>query len=139
MTMNPHVSVITLGVRDLNRAKQFYSEGLGWPIQQDYAEWVSFSLGNGSSLLGLYPWDALAADAGVASDGSGFRGFTLSYIVRSEERVDAVLAEAERAGGTIARPAQHSPWGGRFGYFTDPDGYLWKVAAGAGHPPFAAE
>ncbi len=137
--MNPHVSIITLGVRDLNRAKQFYSEGLGWPIQQEYPVWVCLSLGDGSSALGLYPWDALADDAGIAAEGSGFRGFTLSYLVRSEERVDAVLAEAERAGGTIARPAQRGQWGGRFGYFADPDGYLWKVAAGAGEQPFAAE
>ncbi len=136
--MNPHVSVITLGVRDMSLAKQFYSEGLGWPIQQDYAEWVSFNLNDGSSALGLYPWNALAADAGVTAEGSGFRGFTLSYIVRSKERVDAVLAEAERAGGKIAKPAQDA-YGGRFGYFTDPDGYLWKVAAGPVEQSFVAE
>jgi catechol 2,3-dioxygenase-like lactoylglutathione lyase family enzyme len=136
--MNPFVSVITLGVKDLNRAKQFYGEGLGWPIQQDYGgEWVSFSLGNGSSALGLRPWDALAGDAGVAAAGSGFHGFTLSYLVRSEERVGAVLAEAERAGGTIVQPAERSPWGGSSGHFTDPDGHLWKVASGAGEQPFA--
>jgi catechol 2,3-dioxygenase-like lactoylglutathione lyase family enzyme len=135
--MKPHVSAITLGVRDVNRAKQFYSEGLGWPIEQDHGEFVSFSPSNGSSALALYRWDALAADAGVPADGSGFRGITLSYIVRSDERVDAVLVEAERAGGKIARPAQRAPWGGYFGYFTDRDGYLWKVAAGAG--PSAAE
>ena len=70
--MNPHRSGITLGVGDLNRAKQFYSEGLGWPIQQEQGEWVGFSLGNGSSVLGLLPWDALADDAGVAAGGSGF-------------------------------------------------------------------
>jgi uncharacterized protein len=128
--MKPHVSGITLGVRDLNRAKRFYSEGLGWPIQQDQNEWASFSLGNGSSALGLYPWDRLAEDAGAAADGKGFRGITFSYIVRSEARVDAVLAEAERGGGKIAKPAQRAAWGGYFGYFTDPDGYLWKVAAG---------
>jgi predicted enzyme related to lactoylglutathione lyase len=138
MTMNPHVSAITLGVRDFNRAKQFYSEGLGWPIQQEHGEWVSFSVGNGSSALGLLSWDALAEDAGVAPDGSGFRGITLSYIVRSEERVDAVLAEAERAGGKIAKPAE-AAWGGRSGYFTDPEGYLWKVASSAGQQPFAEE
>lgn len=71
-----------------------------------------------------------------ASTASGFRGFTLCYIVRSDERVDAVLAEAERAGGKIARPAQRAQWGGYFGYFTDRDGYLWKVA---GTGPSAAE
>jgi len=127
--MNPHVSGITLGVKDFSRAKQFYSKGLGWPIQQEQGEWVSFSLNNGSSTLGLFARDALADDAGVAADGSGLRGFTLSYIVRTEKRVDAVLAEAKRAGGNIAKPAQRAAWG-YFGYFTDPDGYLWKVAAG---------
>ena len=134
--MNPHVSGITLGVKDVNRAKQFYSKGLGWPIQQEQGEWVSFSLNNGSSSLGLLPRDALAGDAGVAADGSGFRGITLSYIVRSEERVDAVLAEAERAGAEVVKPAQRAPWGGYFGYFADPDGYLWKVAAGAWEQPY---
>ncbi|MEX0630574.1 MAG: VOC family protein [Chloroflexota bacterium] len=137
--MNQHVSGITLGVKDVNRAKQFYNEGLGWPIQLEQGEWVSFSLNNGTSALGLLPWDALADDAGVPSEGGGFRGFTLSYVVRSEERVDAVLAEAERAGGKIAKAAESQQWGGRSGYFTDPDGYLWKVAAGAGEQPIAAE
>jgi Lactoylglutathione lyase and related lyases len=135
--MNPHVSVITLGVRDLKGARQFYSEGLGWPIHQDYGEWVSFNLGDGSSVLGLIPWEMLAGDAGVPADGSGFRGFTLSYLVRSEDRVAEVLAEAERAGGTITKPAEQAPWGGCSGYFTDPDGYLWKVASGTGPQPFA--
>jgi hypothetical protein len=137
--MNPHISGITLGVKDVNRAKQFYSKGLGWPIQQEQGEWVSFSLNNGSSALGLLPRDMLAGDAGVPADGSGFRGITFSYIVPSEERVDAVLAEAERAGGKIARPAQGAAWGGYFGYFTDPDGYLWKVVVGAEEQPSAAE
>jgi catechol 2,3-dioxygenase-like lactoylglutathione lyase family enzyme len=133
--MNLQIGIILLGVCDLNRAKQYYSEGLGSSIAQDHLGFVSFSLGDGSSALGLYPWDTLAADAGdagVAADGSGFRGIALNYIVPSAERVDAALAEAERAGGTIARPAQHAPWGGYFGYFADPDGYLWKVASAAG-------
>ncbi len=129
--MNPQISAITLGVRDLNRAKRFYSEGLGCPIEQDAGQFVSFNLGSGSSALALYTWDALANDAGVAADGSGFRGVTLSYIVGSEARVDAVLAAAERAGGRIVKPAQHAPWGGYSGHFADPDGYLWKVAAAA--------
>jgi hypothetical protein len=84
-------------------------------------------LGDGSSALGLYPWDGLAADAGVAAEGSWFSGVTLSYLVSSEERVDAVLAEAQAAGGEIARPAEAGQWGGRFCYFADVDGYLWKV------------
>jgi uncharacterized protein len=135
--MNPNVSVITLGVRDLNRAKRFYSEGLGWAIQLEQEDWICFRLGNGSSALALYPWAALADDAGVAADGSGFRGITLSYIVRSEQRVEAVLAEAERAGGNVVKPAQLASWGGYSGYFGDPDGYLWEVATGATQLPFA--
>jgi uncharacterized protein len=135
--MKPYVSAITIGVKDINRAKEFYSEGLGWPIEEDHGAFVSFSTNQGSSRLGLYSWDALSEDAGVPAEGGGFRGFTLSYIVRAEERVDAVLAEAERAGGTIAKPAESQQWGGRSGYFADPDGYLWKVAAGAGDQPFA--
>ncbi|HKA86759.1 MAG TPA: VOC family protein [Haliangiales bacterium] len=117
---------------DLNRAKKFYSEGLGWPIDQEQGQWVCFRLGGGSFGLGLYPWDALADDAGASANGSGFRGITLNYIVRAEERVAAVLAEAERAGGKIVKPAQRAPWGGTSGYFADPEGYLWKVAAGGG-------
>lgn len=110
--MKPAMSVITLGVKDLNRVEQFYREGLGCPIQQDHGGFVSFSLGDGSSALALYTWDALADDAGVPADGSGFRVFTLSYIVPCAERVDEVLAQAKRAGGKITRPAQRARWGG---------------------------
>ena len=134
--MKPHVSAITLGVSDIARAKQFYRD-LGWPINQDYGQWVSFSLGGGSSSLGLYAWDALANDAGVSANGNGFRGVTFSYLVRSEERVAEVLAEAERAGGKIVKAAEKAPWGGASGFFADPDGYLWKVASGSGEQPFA--
>ena len=130
--MDPHVGVITLGVSDLNRAKQFYRDGLGWPTQVDQGHFVSFSPASGSSALALYPRGVLADDAGVPPDGGGFRGITLSHIVPSDERVDVVLAEAERAGGEIVKPAQRARWGGYFGYFADPDGYLWKVVAGAG-------
>ena len=135
--MKPYVSVITLGVRDLGRARAFYADGLGWPIQQEDVNWVCFTLGDGSTALALYPWDELAADAGVPADGSGFRGVTLAYVCRSEARVAALLVEAERAGGTIVRPGQRASWGGYNGYFADPEGYLWEVAAGATQLPFA--
>src|SRR5207244_8861369 len=135
--MKPRVAVITLGVGDLKRARKFYSEGLGWPIQQEDDNWVCFLLGDGSSALALYPWSELAEDAHVPADGAGFRGVTLAYNVRSEERVDEVLAEAERAGGKVVKPAQPTSWGGYGGYFADSDGYLWEVATGATHLPFS--
>ena len=135
--MNPHVSVITLGVKDLDTAKAFYRSGLGWPVQQEDHDWVCFSLGGGSSALALYPWEALAEDADVPPDGTGFRGVTLAYNVRSEERVDEVLAEAARAGGKIMKQARSTSWGGYSGYFADPEGYLWEVATGATELPFS--
>jgi catechol 2,3-dioxygenase-like lactoylglutathione lyase family enzyme len=135
--IKPHVAVITLGVRDLSRARAFYSEGLGWPIQQEDHNWVCFSLGDGSSALALYPWDELAQDADLAADGAGFRGVTLSHNVRSEARVKEVLTEAERAGGTVVKRATRAAWGGYRGYFADPEGYLWEVATGATQLPFS--
>jgi catechol 2,3-dioxygenase-like lactoylglutathione lyase family enzyme len=131
------VAVITLGVHDLRRARAFYHDGLGWPIQQEDDNWVCFTLGDGGSALALYPWDELAEDAGVPADGTGFRGVTLAHNLRSHERVDEVLGEAERAGGTIVEPARATSWGGYGGYFADPEGYLWEVATGATQLPFS--
>ena len=135
--MNPQVSVITLGVRDLARAREFYVERLGWPVDQEDHNWVCVLLGGGSTAFALYPWDELAEDAQVPADGDGFRGVTLAYNVRSEERVDEVLAEAERAGGKVVKRAERAAWGGYSGYFADPEGYLWEVATGATQLPFA--
>jgi len=137
--MRPHVAVITLGVRDLERARAFYRDGLGWPVQQEDANWVSFLLGGGSSALALYPWDELADDAHVSPEGSGFRGMTLAYNVRSEDRVDQVLVEAERAGGRVVKSAGRTSWGGYGGYFADTEGCLWEVATGATQLPFSEE
>jgi catechol 2,3-dioxygenase-like lactoylglutathione lyase family enzyme/predicted RNA-binding protein with PIN domain len=135
--MRPHVAVVTLGVHDLARARRFYAEGLGWPVQQEDHNWVCFSLGGGSSALALYPWDELAEDATVPAEGGGFRGVTLAHNVRSKERVDEILVDAERAGGKIVKPAQPTSWGGYGGYFADPEGYLWEVATGATQLPFS--
>ena len=135
--MKPHVAVVTLGVIDLKRSRQFYAEGLGWPIQQEDDNWVCFLLGNGSSALALYPWDELADDAQVPAKGNAFRGVTLSHNVRSEARVDEVLAEAERAGGRVVRRGERAEWGGYRGYFADTEGFLWEVATGATELPFS--
>lgn len=129
--MKAHVSAIALGVKDIERSKRFYGEGLGWPVALDQNGWVAFAPSDGSSAVGLYRREALAADAGVDASGDGFSGVTFSYLVSSDARVDAVLAEAEAAGGTIVKPAERAAWGGYSGHFADPDGYLWKVVTGA--------
>jgi catechol 2,3-dioxygenase-like lactoylglutathione lyase family enzyme len=126
--MPVQVSAIMIGVEDVARSKKFYGEGLGCAIDQDYPHFVSFNLGDGSSRLALYQREAAAEDAGVSSEGSGFRGVSFHFIVASREAVDEVMAEAVAAGGEVAKEAAASAWG-YFGYFSDPDGYLWKVAA----------
>ncbi|HEX8036683.1 MAG TPA: VOC family protein [Ktedonobacterales bacterium] len=120
-----------LGVEDLARSKQFYGDGLGCTINQDTPYFVSFNLGEGSSSLALYPREAAAQDAGVSSEGSGFRGVSFHYIVPSREMVDEVMSKAVAAGGVVVKAAAAAQWGGYFGYFSDPDGYLWKVATSA--------
>lgn len=129
--MNLQVTVIMIGVQDLARSKKFYAEGLGCTIDQDYPNFVSFSLGEGSSSLALYEREAAAQDAGVSSEGSGFRGVSFHFIVPSSEAVDEVMGKAVAAGGGVVKEAGAAQWG-YSGYFSDPDGYLWKVAAGAG-------
>jgi catechol 2,3-dioxygenase-like lactoylglutathione lyase family enzyme len=128
--MTLQATAIMLGVEDLARSKKFYGEGLGCTIGQDTPHFVSFDLGEGSSSLALYQREAAAQDAGVSSEGSGFRGVSFHFIVPSREAVDEVMASAEAAGGGVAKEAAGTGWG-YFGYFSDPDGYLWKVAAGS--------
>jgi catechol 2,3-dioxygenase-like lactoylglutathione lyase family enzyme len=125
------VTAIMLGVRDLARAKKFYGDGLGCTIEKDYPGFVSVSLGDGSSSLALYEWDAAAQDAGVPPAGSGFRGVSFHYIVSSRDAVDQVIADAVAAGGSVVKEAAAGQWGGYAGYFSDPDGHLWKVVTEA--------
>jgi predicted lactoylglutathione lyase len=122
-------TTIMLAVGDLARSKTFYQD-LGAAIDQDYPQFVKLSLGEGSSSLALYQREAAAQDAGVSSEGSGFRGVSFHYIVSSKEDVDEVMGSAMKAGGTAVKEAAAAQWG-YFGYFSDPDGYLWKVAAGS--------
>ncbi len=126
--MAVQVTAIMIGVEDLARSKTFYGEGLGCTIDQDYPNFVSFNLGEGSSSLALYPREAAAQDAGVSFEGSGFRGVSFHFIVASRDAVDEVMGNAIAAGGGIVKEAAATRWG-YFGYFSDPDGYLWKVAS----------
>ena len=118
--------MITLGVKDIEKSVKFYQDGLGFPKMESPPEVVFFTL-NGS-WLGLYGHDALAADASVSPEGSGFNGFALAHNVASEAEVDKLIEQALSAGATPARAAQKTFWGGYSGYFKDPDGYLWEVA-----------
>jgi len=125
------VTAIMLGVADLARSKKFYAEGLGCKIDKDYPGFVYLDLGDGSSSLALYEWSAAARDAGVSPEGSGFRGISFHYIVDSTEAVDEIMASAVAAGGAIVKEAAPSQWAGYYGYFSDPDGHLWKAATSA--------
>jgi catechol 2,3-dioxygenase-like lactoylglutathione lyase family enzyme len=126
-SMRSRLSIITLGVRDLERARSFYSEGLGWPVVKQEGNWLCFDVGPNTGLA-LFPWDELAVDAALSPVGRGFRGVTLSYVVASDARVDEVLQEALEAGGRLVKPAGKTEWGGYAGYFADPDDHLWEVA-----------
>ena len=129
--MQPRISMITLGVSDLDRSIRFYRDGLKLPLN-DGPDGIAF-FGLNGSWLSLYRRDALAADATVAAEGSGFPGFALAHNVASEQEVDALLTDAISAGAELIKPAQKADWGGYSGYFSDPDGFLWEVA----HNPFA--
>jgi catechol 2,3-dioxygenase-like lactoylglutathione lyase family enzyme len=130
-TVPLQASVIMLGVKDVERAKKFYVEGLGCEVNQDYPGFVRCSMGEGSSDLALYEWSAVAKDAGVSAEGSGFRGISFHFLTGTRAVVDETMQAAEAAGGTVVKAAVAAQWGGYLGYFSDPDGYLWKVATDA--------
>ncbi len=124
--MEPRVSIVTLGVANLARARAFY-EALGFRASSASQGDIVFFQAGGVALA-LYPRAALAEDAAVGAAGVGFRGVTIAHNVRAKEDVSAVLAEAQAAGGQVVKPAQDVFWGGHSGYFADPDGHLWEVA-----------
>ena len=123
--MEPRLSMVTLGVADVSRARSFY-ERLGWTASSRSQDEITF-FQVGALVVGLWGRAALAADSG-AVDAGGWGGVTLAHNVRSPAEVDAVLAEAAAAGGTIARPGEQTFWGGYSGVFVDPDGHPWEVA-----------
>lgn len=126
--MDPRITLVTLGVSDLEESIQFYRDGLGLPMQEreDDSDVVFFPLDG--TWLSLYPRESLADDATIPADGNGFAGITIAHNVSTKEEVDAVLDEAEASGGRIVKPAQEVFWGGYSGYFADPDEHLWEVA-----------
>jgi predicted lactoylglutathione lyase len=123
--MEQRVSLVTLGVHDLARARAFY-EALGWVTRAEPGDDVVFFQAGGM-IVALWGRDRLAEDSGV-EDGGGWGGVTLAYNTRSEAEVDAVIEEARRAGARIAREGAETFWGGYSGAFVDPDGHPWEVA-----------
>ncbi|MFN3868357.1 MAG: VOC family protein [Hyphomicrobiaceae bacterium] len=121
-----HLSLVTLGVSNVARSRAFY-EALGFVAYPFDSTDVAFFDMNGT-ILSLYGREALAADANVPHEGSGFRGVSCAFNLASEAAVDAAFAFVESKGARIVRPPHKVFWGGYSGYFADPDGHLWEIA-----------
>lgn len=130
--MKPHVSVLTIGVDDLDSAVRFYQEGLGLETegvvgeQFEFGAVAFFDLQPGLRLA-LWPRTSIAHDTGLAPTRASQTDFTIGHNVASRSEVDGVIEQARNAGATIVKPAQETFWGGYAGYFQDPDGHLWEV------------
>ena len=129
--MKPRISMVALGVADLDVSKKFYRDGLGLPMTMSPPGVAFFNLDG--SWLGLAQRRELAADAAISPDGHGYAAFNLVHNVSSEHEVKEVIRQAVAAGGSLVKSPQKASWGGYHGYFKDPDGHLWEVA----HNPFA--
>ena len=126
--MEQRISLVTLGVDDVGRARRFY-EALGW-VGQEVEETVFVQAG--AMALVLWGREKLAADSGVPNDGSGFDGIVLAQNVRSAAEVDEVVAAAADAGATVTRTPAETFYGGYAGVFLDPDGHAWEIAFNPG-------
>ena len=131
--MEQRISIITLCVSDLKKARAFY-DALGWKVaSEDQAEEiVAYSLQN--MVLALYPWDKMVDEVKIPAERSGYSAFTIAYNLNFENEVNDMLEEAQKAGGQLIKPAEKVFWGGYSGFFSDPDGNLWEVA----YNPFSA-
>jgi uncharacterized protein len=131
--MKARITVLTIGVDDLERALAFYSRGLGLPTpgiigrEFDHGAVAFFDLQAGVKLA-IWPRSSLAHDTGLPKTPHSATEFSIGHNVRSEQEVDAVMKQAERAGANIVKPARKTFWGGYAGYFADPDGHLWEIA-----------
>lgn len=130
--MEPRISLITLGVKDLERSLRFYRDGLGFPTTWTADKGVIFFKTSGVRLA-LFSAECLAKDISkdFPTERSRFSGISIAHNVREKGEVDQLLQLAATAGGRIEKPAQPAEWGGYSGYFSDPDGHLWEVAWGA--------
>jgi catechol 2,3-dioxygenase-like lactoylglutathione lyase family enzyme len=139
--MQPMITLITLGVDDLERSLRFYRDGLGFPTegivgeQFEYGAVAFFQLRAGLRLA-LWPRKSIAHDTGLPVRERSEIEFTLAHNVRTREEVDAVMTQVRAAGATILKPAHETFWGGYTGYFQDPDGHVWEVAF---NPQWVAE
>ena len=131
--MKARITLITLGVDDLERAVQFYRDGLGLKTEGvigtefEHGAVAFFDLQAGLKLA-LWPRQSIAWDAGIPTGSWSSTELTIGHNVSSEAEVDAVMNQAQQAGATITKPARDTFWGGYAGYFQDPDGHLWEVA-----------
>ena len=123
--MEPRISIITLGVKDLKKSTKFYQD-LGFPLQPGTDAISFFELAG--TWLALFPKSSLAKDANILPKGNGFSGFTLAHNVKSKKDVDAIMKQAEQIGAHVTDQPHDRDWGGYSGYFADPDGYLWEIA-----------
>jgi catechol 2,3-dioxygenase-like lactoylglutathione lyase family enzyme len=130
--MRPRLTVLTLGVDDLERAVKFYRDGLGWRTEGiigkefEHGAVAFFDL-QGGLRLALWPRTSIAHDTGLRRSAPSVTEMTLGYNVNKREEVDAAMAQAERAGAHIVKPASETFWGGYAGYFQDPDGHVWEI------------
>jgi len=131
--MTPRITLITLGVDDLERAVRFYRDGLDWSTagivgtEFEHGAVAFFDL-QGGLKLALWPRQSIAHDTGLRPGPASATEFTLGHNVSSKAEVDAVMDQAKNAGAVIVKPAHDTFWGGYAGYFQDPDGHLWEVA-----------
>lgn len=131
-TMKPRITVITIGVTDLERSVSFYRDGLGWPTEgivgtEFEGGAVAFFPVNDGTQLALYPRSRIAEDANVDDDGPSAAEFTLGHNVASKREVDEVIEAANEAGAHVSDAPRDRVWGGYSGHFTDPDNHLWEV------------
>lgn len=133
--MEPRISILTLGVADLERSTAFYRDGFGFPYLTEKSgdDIAFFEVNRGTMWLALYPRAALAEDATVSDTPCSFPGFTLAHNLRSAEEVDAAFAHLVEAGARPVKAPEQVFWGGYSSYVADPDGFLWEIA----HNPFS--